>query len=393
MRHTPKIALSLLALAAPAAAQEFLGFTLNSTISATSRGAVGAALGEYMVRVDGSEYAGWGTDTPGGRTILSVYLIIQDQDAVATAETFDVILYPEDPANPGFPLMAAGVIFATGVAGPAAPATGVVSATGKLVTPATPVFLPYASAAATDVFVSFRLPAANWSADGLSVQSVLGYAPSPAFTVYDVPGAAAPRPLNSTAAATPANTHAYSYVATAAVPLTATACRHAFFDLQHSGVSGVVQSITNQTSFTPSNNPPPAGFGPSPGTADFLSGVWPDVTGLGTAGRADDICFSFYSLAAGTGTPVFFLMDLSSNFGPETPIGAFAPGTGVVCLQPATATVLAINSTNAGFAYLVTTIPSAARANLAGLPVRQQAIALDPVSGALAASPCGGQRF
>lgn len=370
-----------------------MGFTNNCTISATTRGTVAANAGEYMVRIDGSEYAGWGTEAAGGRTVKSVYLVIQDQDAVATAETFDVILYPENPASPGFPLMTAGVIFATGVTGPTAPATGVVGAAAKTVTPATPVFVPFANASSTDIFVSFKFSAANWSTDGLSVQSILGYAPSTAFTIYDSPGPGQPRPLNTVASASPANTHAYSFVATAATPLTATPCRQPYFDIQHGGASGVVLTITNQTTWTPSNNPPPAGYGPAPGTASFMSGVNPDVAGTANPGRADDINFDFYQQSLGTGAPVFFLMDLSGSFGPETPMSVFAPGSGVVCLNPAVLSVLSINFTNAGEAWQVTTIPAGVRAGIVGLPVRQQAIALDPVTGALVASPCGGQRF
>jgi len=370
-----------------------MGFTNNCTISATTRGTVAANAGEYMVRIEGSEYAGWGTEAAGGRTVKSVYLVIQDQDAVATAETFDVILYPENPASPGFPLMTAGVIFATGVTGPAAPATGVVGAAAKTVTPATPVFVPFANASSTDIFVSFKFSAANWSTDGLSVQSILGYAPSTAFTIYDSPGPGQPRPLNTVASASPANTHAYSFVATAATPLTATPCRQPYFDIQHGGASGVVLTITNQTTWTPSNNPPPAGYGPAPGTASFMSGVNPDVAGTANPGRADDINFDFYQQSLGTGAPVFFLMDLSGSFGPETPMSVFAPGSGVVCLNPALLSVLSINFTNAGEAWFVTTIPAAVRPGLGGLPVRQQAIALDPVTGALVASPCGGQKF
>ena len=37
-------------------------------------------------------------------------------------------------------------------------------------------------------------------------------------------------------------------------------------------IGGVVLGITNQASYTMSNNPPPAGYGPAPGTADALSG-------------------------------------------------------------------------------------------------------------------------
>jgi len=394
MQRSFLLGASLCALSLPCTAQnEFLGFTTNCTISATTRGTVAANAGEYIVRVDGSEYAGWGTDAAGGRTIKSVYLIIQDQDAVTTAETFDVVLYPENPANPGFPLMTAGVVFATGVTGPAAPATGVLSAAAKTVTPASPVFVPFSNASSTDIFVSFKFSAANWTADGLSVQSILGYAPSTAFTIYDSPGPGQPRPLNTTASANPANTHAYSYVATAATPLSATACRQPYFDLQHSGASGVVMTITNQTTWTPSNNPPPAGYGPAPGTASFMSGVNPDIAGTANAGRADDICFDFYQQSLGTGAPVFFLMDLSASFGPETPISVFAPGSGVACLNTASLAVLGINFTSAGEAWFVTTIPAGVRSGLGGLPVRQQGIALDPTTGALVASPCGGQRF
>ncbi|MCA8974301.1 MAG: hypothetical protein KDC98_06240, partial [Planctomycetes bacterium] len=79
-----------------------VGFVHNITTSASSRGSLGAAAGWILGRIDGGEYAGWGTDVPGHRAITSIRFTVQDQD-LATPGTFACALFPEDPTNPGFP--------------------------------------------------------------------------------------------------------------------------------------------------------------------------------------------------------------------------------------------------------------------------------------------------
>ncbi|HLQ37118.1 MAG TPA: hypothetical protein VK348_04930, partial [Planctomycetota bacterium] len=220
----------------------FVGFSYNAETGATSRGALGTAAGEVMTRLDGSEHAGWGTDLAGMRTIVSLYCVVQDQDA-ATPTTFDIKLYPENPANPGYPNLAAGVVFATGIPGPTG--TGIVAA-AHTVTPATPVSVPITGGG--DIFVSFVLPSApGWpNTDGSSMHIVLGYQPNSTFTVYDTPGAAqggTPPP-----SPTPANSHGLSYDP-ATGSLQYNTRRHNQLDVAHNGSGGVGLAITNQASF------------------------------------------------------------------------------------------------------------------------------------------------
>jgi hypothetical protein len=162
-------------------------------------------------------------------------------------------------------------------------------------------------------------------------------------------------------------------------------------DVAHTTAAGRALGITNQTSATGSNNPPPAGFGPAPGTGSFLSGSFPDVVGT-NPGRVDDITMEYFRTGAGTGALVVFLMDFG-GFGPELPLSGFVPGsTGVTCLNLSSMQTLGIGFTTTDEAFVVTTIPLAIRPLLAGLPVTQQAASLDS-AGLVHASPCSRQVF
>lgn len=371
-------------LAIPCAAQEFIGLNYNSMTGATSRGNVGTAAGEIMTRIDGSELAGWGAQTPGFRTISSLTYVVQDQD-VLTPESFDIKLYPEDPANPGFPLLSAGVTYATAIAGPTG--TGPIVAATKTTPPDVPgVGDSVPILGGGDVFVAFAVPAAGWSADGLSFHIVLGYAPTTTFLTFDTPGLAqggTPPP-----AANPSNSHGLCLTGTST--LTYNGRRNINLDIAHTTAGGRALGVTNQTSYTASNNPPPAGYGPAPGTGDMMSGVNPDVVG-GNVGRADDIAMEYYKTGIGTGALVIFLFDFG-NFGPEMPVSVFTPGTGVLCVNLPTVNTLGISFTAADEAYIVSTFPAAIRPSLVGLPVVQQAAALD-AAGVVHASPCSRQVF
>jgi len=88
------------------------------------------------------------------------------------------------------------------------------------------------------------------------------------------------------------------------------------------------------------------------------------------------------------GTLVFFLADISPVFGPEVPLNAYAPGSvGALCLHSATLTVLGFSATASGQASHLIVWPPAARPFLPGLPVAQQAIALDSANGRFLAGP------
>lgn len=387
MHLSIRTCLAAAALAAAASAQaNFMGFSYNVQITATSRYSVGTAAGEVMTVIKGEEYAGWGTDTPGFRTVASVFMIIQDQDAVATPETFDVILYPESLTTPGTPDLNAPITFATGVTGPAAPATGVIAAAAKIITPAAPVAVPIVGTG--DVFVSFRLPAnAGWAAtDGLSCNANYGYAPGATFTVFDSPGANQ-QPVTPI---TVDNTHCFSRIGTGAVIVNQ--CRTHIIDIAHSGAGAAVMAITNQASATGSANPPPTGFGPAPGTASFQSGCAPDVTGF-TSGRVDDITFDYFRGTTAANNPVIFFADVGA-FPAEIPLGLIFPGSlGNICMN-STFFQVGQNLVDAtGEAFNVIQFPLAARPLAAGLQIIQQALELNIAGGNFILSPAGRQRL
>jgi len=372
------------AITVPCFAQDWIGLNCNAATGATSRGAVGINAGEVMTRIDGEELAGWGAQTPGFRTVTSLFYVVQDQNA-ATPENYDIKLYPEDPLNPGFPQLTAGVVYRAGIAGPTG--TGIV-ALAMTVPPATPgVGDSVPIQGGGDVFVSFAVPAAGWSADGLSFHIVLGYAPSASFTVYDIPGLAqGPTPPPAGA---PWNSHGLSFIPPAAISYSGR--RNINIDVAHTTSGGRALAITNQTSYVASNNPPPAGWGPAPGTGDMLSGVNPDAVG-GNPGRVDDMTMEYYRTGMGTGALVVFLYDLGS-FGPEVPVSFFTPGTGMLCLNLLSMQTLGVViNTTLDEAWLVTSFPAPARPLLAGLPVTQQAASLD-ATGQVHASPCSRQVF
>ena len=373
------------AITAALSAQQFIGFAYNGEITAVTRGALGTHAGEVIAVIKGEEYAGWGTDVAGQRTISSLFFVVQDQN-FQTAETFSIKLYPEDAANPGFPNLAAGVAFATNLPGPGAPMSGVISAEARVVTPTTPVSVPIVGSG--DVFVSFVLPGnAGWpNTDGLSLDTQFGYQPSAAFTVFDVPGSA----QQPTATITVNNTHMHTFDAqTQQYFLSRSSCL--LMDVAHSGTGGAVLGITNQASLLGSANPAPAGFGPAPGTGDFMSGVSPDVTGF-TAGRADDIAFDYFRGTAAANSLVLFLGDLGA-FGTEVPLGLiFAGGTGTICVSPTFLPLGVAVADTTGEAFRVIAFPAALRPQVAGIAIVQQALELD-ATGGLHLSPCGRQQL
>src|SRR5262245_4523753 len=308
-------------LPALAAAQDFVGLVYNVEATAASRGMLGNNAGETMTRIDGSQIAGWGAETPGRRTIRSIACIVQDLDA-ATPEYFDIRLYPEHPTNAGFPDLTAGVTFFTGAPGPTG--SGGLAAL-RVVTPIAPVSVPIQGGG--DVFVSFVMPVAT-ATDGLSMQIVLGYSTG-SFTRWDTPNTllgGTPPP-----AAGPNNSYFLTRIGASA---TYQQRRQIWVDVQQATAGGTGLAITNQTSYPTSNNPPPAGWGPAPGTADFLSGSFPDGSGS-NPGRADDIAMEFTKFGFGSGRIVAFLRDLDFTpaWGPEIPVGSvFFGSTGVTCL-------------------------------------------------------------
>ena len=358
------------ALSLPCLAQDYIGFSYNCQVGATSRGALGVNAGEVMARIAGDEFAGWGTNTPGTRTIGTLFYVIQDQNA-ATAETFNIKLYPEDAANPGYPDLTAGVVYATGVTGPTG--TGVVATVKTTPPDVVGVGDSVPIVGGGDVFISWELPAnALWATDGLSINVVLGYAPNTTFLVYDTPSLAqgsTPPPVGA-----PGNSHGLSRTGSGAA--TYNARRMPLFDVLHNTSGGIGLAITNQTTFTASNNPPPAGFGPAPGTASMMSGTNLDING-GNPGRLDDLSMEYFRTGLGATGLVLFLIDTTGTFGPEIPIAVTGlAGTGSICVT-GNFGVLGVVPTVADEAFFVTPIPAGSRATLIGQPVVQQAVGID----------------
>ncbi|MCA8978369.1 MAG: hypothetical protein KDC98_26810 [Planctomycetes bacterium] len=376
MRCKLLLPIAMAAVTATAAGQDFLGFVYNTSALGTFRGSLGVRAGEIVTRVDGDEYAGWGVATPGFRSVSSVFMIIQDQDA-STPDNFDVLLYPEDASNPGFPDLSAGVMFASAVSAPTG--SGAV-ALGYTLTPSTPVAVPIVGSG--DVFVAFRFAAApQWPLDGLSSHFRLGWS-SPLFS-GDIPGRAQhpllpPGPDNSHALTVFANAAAYEQ-----------RC-HWFIDVAHDQAGGVALAITNQTAYPGSFDPPPLGFGPAPGMAGFMSGVSPDASQFDPT-RADNVTMDYYR--TGSGSPlVVFLYDCG-GFGPEQPFAFALPGsTGALCVK--TGYLVAGFVRGSGDeAYMVTRFPGASRAFIAGLELIQQAVEFDFAAGLVHGSPCSRQRL
>lgn len=378
---TSSAAVAVLAL--PCLCQDYIGFTHNCNISATSRGALGVNAGEVMARIDGDEFAGWGTTTPGRRTISALTYVMQDQNGATPEASYDIKLYPEDPQNAGYPDLANGVTFRSGLmfpvgsSGPVAYSITVPAVVG--VGDSVPI------QGGGDVFVSWVLPAnGNWYNDGLSIYVVVGYPIGPiGFYYWDIPGLAqggSPPPP-----AAPWNSHGLSRTGTGAAIYNSR--RMLLVDVAHNSSGGTALTITNQASFPASN-----GSGAAPGTASMMSGSNPDVVG-GNPGRVDNIAMWYFRNGFGNNNLVAFVADIG-GFGPETPVTALGvTGSGVLCLNPATMMVLGFGLSNSSQAWLVTAVPAASRPTLAGLPLVQQAAGLDSAAGAIHPSSCRRQVF
>lgn len=369
-----------LVMAASISAQEFVGLTFNCSAGFATRGSLSAAAGagELMLRIEASEIAGFCPGpTAGSRAVSSIRLVVQDQDALTTPESFGLVLYPEDPANAGFPLRSAGVTAATALPGPAAPASGTIAAVSLTVNFGTPLLLPGNG----DLFVAAALPAAPaWSTDGLSLQGYFGQNVA-GFTTFDLPGA-----RQMTPGTTAALSYALTYTAATGL-MNYNSSRCLLIDLAGTRSNGgVVGAVTNQASWPLSNT--------APGSASPFSAHHPDaVAPPRNVGRADNISYTLFDSVRAPGTAIFFLVDLGS-FAPEVPMAQLIPGsTGMACLNLATVRSVGLDLTAGGMASRVLTVPTAARRAISGLPLLQQAIALDFSTGTAHAGPCGAQLF
>jgi hypothetical protein len=362
--HDPRHLLLATALFAPfLAAQQPKGSLYNVTPSTASRGSLLANGGVLFNRFDFDDSRGFGmTGAPGSVVVEGFVVQLQDYDG-ATAETYSVALYQEDPVNAGMPLINAPVV----TVGPFTSPTG----TGPLSFGNTVTFPPVTVFASQDLFVGVVLGAApNWPIDGLAVQTSLGGQRLP--LVWDDPG---PAPIQHSG-------YGGRYDPTfnlLGYPSTFTP-RQYMVDLVTRTPGGTATAITNQASYPISNT--------APGTASMFSAYHPDAQRPPVhTGRADDLGYVYLDTAMPAGSPVFFFADLGS-FGPPVPLAPFVPGSvGVFCLNPSAAT-LGLGFLLSGEAAWITVIPATARPTIGGLPFLQQGICLDPVNGLLRAAPC-----
>jgi hypothetical protein len=356
----------LIAAGAPGAAQQLLGSTFRTTPSTASRGGLLGTPGILVARFDRDDYVGWGRTTavPNRRAIHGVRFDAEDADG-ATPEGYSVVVYTEDPANPGFPLTAAPLRTIGPFVNPPQPAGRAFFQTTHRFAP--PVEVP----ADRDVFVGVRLdPANGWPLDGHTVQCVLG-APS-RWPIHDAPG---PAPIqHGSYGLTIQSTGAAAYATT----------RQLAIDLLCDAPGACCTAITNQQSYAISNSPPGAG--------GFLSALHPDAARPSrNPARADAPGFVFLDASLPNGTLIVFLADVGA-FGQEVPLAASLPGSvGVFCLNPAAVSLGIALSAN-GQAARTLAIPAWIRPQLGAFPLTQQAIALLP-NGTLRASPCGRQVF
>ncbi len=363
----------------PCLGQDVLGILNNTDTSFTSRGSTALPNtnpSTAYLRIDADHYAGWGVNpaTPGMREIVGLYAVLQDQIGT-TPETFDILVYGEDPAAANYPLAITPLATAGPFPTPASTATGAVAwvLTANFTTP---VLAP----AGQDVFVAVGLPqpaTGTWPTDGMSCHALYFVNVTSGF--FDLPGFAHP-----TSPPEQAGNGGWYVPSLPSGPLYTVTPRMWKIQPLVNGATGVAGTITNQTTATQSNLPP--------GTASMASGLHPDAQNPPlNAGRADDISGRWFKTGTPDGTPVFFLMDFGT-FGPELPVSVFLPGsTGVACLNLGTMTTLGINFTVGGQAFQVLTIPANSRGILAGISVLHQAAGFDPVSGTAMVNGCTRQ--
>jgi hypothetical protein len=364
-----------LAIAAAVPAQNFplQGFLFNFDRPTVAAGVsyvtrFGTAAEEHLNRIDRDDYQEWGVNASGQIQIQGFMGWIQDNDDT-TRESFGLVGYNEDAANPNFPALATRVLNITGIQ---MPPTG--SPPGGVFYEMLGTFTaPVNFARSGDVFLGVSVPALLSGTpvfDGLWTGAVSNI-PFAGVTVFDQPG-----PRGAPNAAIAQNTYVCYVVNNTAryVPVTATQGAEMLACDWHLGsgmAGGVALARTNQTSYPPSNAPL--------GTASFLSGLHPDINGL-NSGRADDIGFgvTVHNAQAPLGSPVFVLMAFGPFASGPLPItsigGTNNPETrGNICIDFTTAATFLTTTatgylTNTGEAQIVVPLSARVRSIINGMP-------------------------
>lgn len=356
--------------------QDVMGLLNNTDTSFTSRGsATGPNTNPSFafVRIDQEHYGGWGYDpaNPGQRAIQGIRVVLQDQIG-STPETFGVLIYGEDPAQPDYPDISTSLGGVSGV-----PVTGTAAGaqvSDVLVTFATPILVP----AGTDVYPAVDLPqptGAVWPTDGLSVHAL--YYGATTSGTFDAPGGSHPT-------ATQYGNSGYHVPAIPQAATYTTTPRQWKIEPILAGATGVAGTVTNQTSAPQSNT--------APGSSSMASGLHPDaVSPPLNAGRVDDISNRWFRSSAADGTVVLFFFDLGP-LGLELPGNLLVPGsTGLACLNTTSAEFVGIGLTLAGEASYTIPIPAGVRPILGGLSVSHQAAALNAAGGGVDLGICTRQ--
>jgi hypothetical protein len=363
------LVLTAFGAAAPAQALHGAGALQRMTSTAWSRGSLGTGPGELVQRFDADELTGFGVEAafPGMHVVRGVMLGIRDFGFSTPNNLCDISIYTEDPARPNYPDLTQPLGGMTGY-----PAMNTPFGYQYITFP-NPVLAP----AGRDVFLGVRVPGANQSFGGVRL---LLHTSSSALPTYDLAGPGLP--------SSPPEASSYRLDRnTTTNALTYLARSQYLVDLLTVTPSGMPTAITNQASY------PVSTF--VPGSTSLLSGLHPDAaTPPLNAGRADDVAFMYSDFVLPPGFPVAFLASFD-GFGPTVPLAQHVPGSvGGVCLPSASLFVLGIQLLDSSQqAWMVTTLPPAARNLIRGVAWAQQAIGFDVVVGVLRGSQCGKQTF
>lgn len=368
----PIVSLSL--LAAPVLAQDNFGVLRNLGVTFTSRGGGTANSNPAVMfcRFDVDRYAGWGVNpaNPGNREITGLHFLIQDQD-LATVDTWSLVAYSNDAANPGFPDAAAPLATTGNFALPAGTGIGAYNVTANFTNP---VSVP----ANADLYVGISQNQ-PWTivsgavTDGCSIWATTGNGTA---ATTDLPGNSAPQ-------SAPDNTYGGSYV-----PSSLTV---AYAGSRQFHIEPIIATAAGTASALHYADALHAAANTSPGTTCMFSAQYPDgANPPRNAGRADDLGMTFVKTGMPDGSLVFWLIEIGGAFAAtEIPIANFLPGsTGVLCLNLGNYQTVGFSTTTAGVASNVMVFPATSRNALAGLPLMQQAAALDIGTFLVAAGPC-----
>jgi hypothetical protein len=365
--------LTLLAIACttqlPAQALLVAGNVLRTASATYTRGASGFDRGELLQRFANHDMTGFGVEAahPNMHVIHGIVVHMRDFGTSIPNGLVDITLYTEDPNRPAYPDLQNPLGGRTGVQPP------IVVLTYLQVPFSTPILAPQGR----DLFVGIRVPAFTDQFGGVRLALITS---STTASLHDRAGPGmptSPPEANSYRLFRNLNTDAMHYEARGQYQI----------DLLTRSPSGFAATITNQGSYPISNHPP--------GVSTLLSGLHPDAASPPLhAGRADRVSFFYHDFVLPVGSPVFFLAAFA-NFGPIVPLANYAAGSvGGHCLDQTQSFVLGFAPTNASFeCWHTTNIPNPVRPLLRGISWSQQAIGLDPASGAMRGTQCVMQHF